>query len=483
MTYDLILKNGKIVIPRDGVFEGDIAIEDGKVAALGRDIPNTFGDRTVDVKGKVVLPGVVDAHSHMGIYRPLDQDAKSESTAAVTGGITTVLNIIRPRPYYLNMKGPLMGVFQKLVELSKGAYLTDYGYALAPVERAHLRELRRLVNSGVSTFKFFMHYRDFKFSDEPYDTGFLFDLMREVAKLNNHVGSVRVSLHCEDPEIIRVMGQTGYGLVLHRSARAERRPVKDINPLKLYSAARPPLSEAMAIAKAIQLADNTGCPINILHVTSELAINTATGLLHAYRNVDATVEVAVHHLVLTTDSKAGVFGKVNPPIREKGDVEALWNAIAEERIQVVVSDHAATPLTLKQADVWSAIFGFGGNTLLCPLMISEGYHKRGLPLTRIAELISYNPAKIHGFYPRKGTIMVGADADLTVVDMKRTQKVTAELLNSAQEFTPFDGMNVTGWPQMTLVRGRVMFEDGAVTGRPGHGEYVKRPVAGYVTAG
>jgi dihydropyrimidinase/allantoinase len=476
MAFDLVVKDGRMVIPKLGIYEGDIGIENGKIAAIGKDIKSQ-GSRVVNASGKVILPGVVDAHSHIGIYRPLEQDAVSESTAAVTGGITTVLNIIRPRPYYLNMTGALESVLKELLRLSEKSFLTDYGYALAPVERSHLNEIEGLVSKGVSTFKFFMHYRDFKFSDEPYDTGFLLELMREVASANKTFGDVRLSLHCEDPEVIRVSGHTGYGLRLDESVRGEERELDKLPLLEAYNKARPPLSEATAIAKAIQLASATECPINILHVTSELAMDAAVKLLNSYRAVDATIEVEIHHLTLTTASKAGVFAKVNPPIRDGKDVEALWRAINENHVDVVASDHASTPTKLKEGGVWSAMFGFGGNTLLLPGIVSEGYHRRGLPLTRIAELLSYNPARIHGFYPAKGSIMVGSDADLVVLDLNMTKKVTASILNSAQEFTPFEGMVIKGWPSATLVRGEVMFENGSVTGKAGHGRYIPRPVS------
>lgn len=470
MPLDLVVRDGKVVVPPLGLFEADIGIDQGKVVALRKNISEK-ADRTIDAHRKIVFPGVVDAHSHFGIYRPLEEDAVSESRAAVTGGITTVVNIVRPRPYYLNMTGPLTLVLQRLLELSQNSYITDYCYTLAPVERSHLGELGNLVDSGVPTFKFFMHYRDYKFSDEPYDTGFLYDLMRVVAGLRPRCSAVRLSIHCEDPEIIRVSGQTGYGIGQAENTHAFHKE----NPLETYNSLRPPLAEALGISKAMFLANVTSCPIYIVHVTSNLAINTAIQLKRLY-GVDATLEATIHHLMLTTDSKAGVYGKVNPPIRKKEDVAALWQALDEGEIDVVASDHAAVPKKMKEGDVFSAIFGFGGNTLLLPGLLSEGYIKRKMPLVKLAQLVTYNPARILGLYPLKGTIMVGSDADLTIVDLNKTQKVSAELLNSAQEFTPFEGIEVTGWPTHTIVRGNVVYEDGVPTGRPGTGRFVRRPV-------
>jgi len=479
LIFDLVLRGGKVVFPLEGVVNADLGIKDGKIVSISKTISRSAGSRVVDLAGKTVMPGVVDAHSHFGIYQPLANDAASESRAAVTGGITTVLNIIRPRPYYLNMRGSLEELLKALLKTSKTSFIPDYGYTLAPVERAHLQEIEKLAMEGVPTFKFFMHYRNFQFSEEPYDGGFLYDLMKSIAKANAKHGGMSLSVHCEDPELIRVSGQTGIG-IKESNDRGAVNPSDDAkSALQAYYDARPPEVEAMAVGRAIQMAYYTKCPINILHITSALAMDAAVRLPRALGGVDITREVVIHHLVLTTASKEGVFAKVNPPIRHEEDVEAMWKAIQDGSVDVVASDHAAAPLKMKQGGVWKAIFGFGGNTLLLPLMLSEGYHRRDVPLTRIAQLVSYNPARIYGLSPRKGRIEIGQDADLAVVDLEKEQKVTPELLNSSQEYTPFEGYRVKGWPWMTIRRGEIVFENGRVTGKPGRGRFIRRPVSNF----
>ena len=148
------------------------------------------------------------------------------------------------------------------------------------------------------------------------------------------------------------------------------------------------------------------------------------------------------------------------------------------RIDTVVSDHACCAEEDKGEDLWKALPGFGGTALLYPYLVSEGHLRRGLPLARVVELVSANPARAFGLYPRKGTITVGADADLVVLDPTREQVVSPEVLHSAQDFTPFAGMRVRGWPTHTLLRGRTVFRDGAVLGAP-QGQYVKRPIGLY----
>jgi dihydroorotase-like cyclic amidohydrolase len=174
----------------------------------------------------------------------------------------------------------------------------------------------------------------------------------------------------------------------------------------------------------------------------------------------------------------GILGKVSPPIRTGADREALWRAVQEGGIDTIVSDHACCGEADKGEDLWRALPGFGGTALLYPYLFSEGHLRRGLGLTRIAELASAGPARAFGLYPKKGVIAVGSDADLVLLDPNWERTVSPEILCSAQDFTPFAGMQVRGWPTRTLLRGETVFQDGTVRGRP-QGQYVKRPVGRY----
>ena len=169
--------------------------------------------------------------------------------------------------------------------------------------------------------------------------------------------------------------------------------------------------------------------------------------------------------------------KVNPPIRSRADVDFLWQSLIEDKIKTVVSDHACPPLERKQGDLWTCMPGFGGTSLMFPVLVTDGYHKRGLPLHRIAEVSSANPARYHNLYPKKGAIMVGSDADLAIVDIDTEKEVTLENLYTAQQFSPELGMKFKGWTDTTVLRGEVIFDKGKVVAKPGNGKYVKRPVS------
>ncbi len=467
-------------MPQTGVLKCDVGVSRGKVAALDASIPSSEASNTLDVQGKAVFPGAVDSHFHIGIYRPARDDAASESRAAVTGGVTTLLSYFRTGANYLNKTGPYSQILPELLDMCRDSFIVDYGYHLAVMTGQQLSEVDTLVEKfGVATFKHFMFYKmmnlagssldgaKYRMTDEPYDLGFLETLMSTVAKANERYrkyGGIRLSLHCENPELIRVATQK-----TKASGRTD---------LEAWSLARPGATEGLAINEAAFLANETACPVNLLHLSSKAAVDAALAVSRAYPSLDAKREATLHHLSLTTDIEyEGVLAKVNPPIRGKQDVEALWQAVIEGRIDTVVSDHACITKAIKGPDMWAAPPGFGGTSLMLPLLISEGYHKRGLSLTRIAELTALNSAQCHGLYPKKGSIVVGGDADFAIVDLEKEQRVTAPMLNSAQDYTPFEGVTLKGWPVRTIIRGETVFENGQVTGRPGYGEYVKRPVA------
>ncbi len=194
-----------------------------------------------------------------------------------------------------------------------------------------------------------------------------------------------------------------------------------------------------------------------------------------YADLDIKLETTLHHLALTYENPYGIrSAKVNPPIRSQRDVDALWQGVLGGDIDQVVSDHACCMLEMKDGGTWESLPGFGGTSLLYPVLMTEGHHKRGLPLARVAELASAGPARNYGLYPRKGTIAVGSDADLAIVDPELSGPITSDRLLSAQDHTPFEGFPVRGWVTQTVRAGRVVFSNGEVSGRP-DGRYLHRP--------
>ena len=476
--YDLVVKNGNLVIPKIGVTKADIGIVKEKISAISKGIEVKEASKVIDASGRYVFPGAVDSHFHIGIFRPMDEDAMSESKSAVWGGVTTICSYFRTGKNYLNKLGPYREIFPEVLEKSKNSFYTDFVYHLAIMTPDQINEIEMLVTEyGVSTFKYFMFYKmldltgaaggdKYLMLNTSYDLGFLYNYLKEVARVNEkygEYGGARLSIHCEQPEIINVATQY-------------MRQHETKNPLKDYSDARPTFSEKMAIKEAEVLAVQTNCPVNLLHLSSNDAIEAGKEAVERNPKLNILLEATLHHLGLSNDIKYGRLGKVNPPIREREDVDALWEAVINNDIKTVVSDHACATKKIKEGDLWTSLAGFGGTEIMFPLLLTEGYRKRGVSLQRIAELTSCNPALYHGLYPKKGTIAVGSDADLAIIDLDKEKEVSVDTLHSAQDFTPFEGIRYKGWPVYTVLRGKVIFENDKIIGKAGDGQYVKRPV-------
>ncbi|MBM3219872.1 MAG: amidohydrolase family protein [Candidatus Rokubacteria bacterium] len=474
--YDTALVNGTVVLPDLGPVRCDLGVREGRVAALADAIAAQDADHVIDARGKLVLPGAVDSHFHIGIYRDLARDAESETRSALAGGVTTVVSYFRTGSHYLNKSGPYRTIFPEVVAATEGHAHTDFGYHLGIMTTDQLDEIDWLVGEqGVASFKYYMFYKglnltsdstrgtDYTMSDS-YDLGHLYRLMTQVAAASRKHGArgrISLSLHCEQAELLRVF--------IEEARRA------GATGLEAYHKARPPLTEQLSIAEALVLTEATRCPVNLLHLSSTEAVTAGSEGRRRHPDLDIRLETTLHHLALTYETAGGAIGKVNPPIRTDADREALWRAVLDGRIDTVVSDHACCSEEDKEIEFWSALPGFGGTALLYPYLLSEG-PRRGLSLARIVALASANPARAFGLFPRKGAIAVGSDADLVVVDPEREQIVSPGVLHSAQDFTPFAGLRVKGWPTHTLLRGRVAFDGTSVVGAPA-GTYVKRPVS------
>lgn len=471
--YDVVVAGGTLVIPFVGEVRGDLGIRGGVITAIADEIAPADADDVIDARGRHVFPGAVDSHYHLGIYRDITDDAESETTSSLVGGVTSVISYFRTGSHYLNRSGPYREIFPEVLRAVEGHAKVDYGFHLAPMSAEHIAEIPWLVDEmGVTSFKYYMFYKGLNLSADSrdaksytmadeYDLGHLFEIMEKVAEVDaQSPGRISLSLHCEQAELLRVFIE-----------RAKRDP--NVSGLAEYSAGRPPLTERLSIEEAGVLADATRARVNFLHLSSELALRTAVEVSNRYPHLDANLETTVHHLALSHETLEGLGGKVNPPIRTRADNEALWEALKLGRIGTVASDHACCMEESKGDDLWPALPGFGGTALLYPVLISEGFHKRGVPLDRIAQVASATPARTFNLSGRKGTIAVGADADVTVVDLGLEQTVTPELCLSAQDHTPFNGVAVRGWPVATLVRGIPMYRDGDVA-KDFPGRYLKR---------
>jgi allantoinase len=486
-TFDVAIKNARVVRPnRSGVDCLDIGVKDGKVAQLAPEIRGDDAAEIFDAKRLLAFPGLVDAHMHIGIYQPLGDDAVTESKAAAMGGVTSSLNYIRTGQYYLNRGGPYREVMPEVLRLSEGRFWVDYGYHVAPIEAQHLKELDYLATEhGVTSFKIFMFYGGYGLHgksgaqnqflmlgpDDHYDIAHFEFVMRSArAVMERHpelAEHISVSLHCELADILNA-----YTTLVEREGK--------LTGLKAYSAARPPHSEGLAVWIASYLANETNCMnINLLHLSSRKSVDAAWTMQQVFPHIQFRREVTVGHLLLDTDCECAVHAKVNPPIRPREDVEALWQAVLDRKIDWIVSDHACCSAEQKwsQSDpnnIWLAKSGFGGTEYLLSGVMSEGA-KRGMSYNRMAELLSWNPAQRFGLR-HKGDIAPSFDADIVLVDPHESFVVRAAESESDQGYSPFEGQELTGRVKSTFLRGELVYDKGEVVGAA-RGRYLRRPTA------
>ncbi|MEV5556925.1 dihydroorotase family protein [Nonomuraea wenchangensis] len=484
-SYDVIVTNVRVVRhDRPEPETADLGILDGRIAAVRPGLDPAEARTVVDGGGKLAFPGAVDAHQHWGIYNPLAVDTETESRACAQGGVTSALTYMRTGQYYLNKGGPYAEVFPEVLANSQDRSYVDYAFHLAPMQRGHIDEIPSLVSEhGVTSFKVFMFYGSHGLhgrsadqnsflmipEGERYDYAHFEFVMRGIQAAREQfpdlADEISLSLHCETAEIM-----SAYTKMVEEEGT--------LTGLAAYSASRPPHSEGLAVSIASYLAHETGLPtINLLHLSSAKAMDAALRMAEAFPHIDFRREVTIGHLLADITTASGIGGKVNPPLRPREDVEALWGHLLDGKVDWVVSDHACCRDEQKfgdpRDDVFLAKSGFGGAEYLLPGLISEG-SRRGLSYGDVARLLSWNPAQRFGLRT-KGAIAEGLDADIVLVDPDTSWTVRAADSESTQEYTPFEGFELTAKVTDTFLRGRRVLEDGKVVGDPA-GRYLARPV-------
>ena len=440
-TYDLRVSGGDVFLEGRGLSPVDLLITNGRIAAIVERDQAVQAREVIDVAGKVVLPGAIDPHVHLGkdIRVPRDpDDAERETASAAAGGVTTML-------VYLMSSDSYVGELSSARSAMESNSHTDYGFHFVLGTPEHLEEFAEYMDLGVSSFKFFMNFRgdEGKYLGMPgNDDSFMYDILRKSAE-----HGAMINPHPENIELVR-MFRDGAG------------SDDGLSPLAAWNAARPPFVEAEAAQRVAYLASVTGASVYCVHTSSREAVEAIARQRASYPNI--FIETCTQYLTLDTSSPAGSYAKVNPPIRPREDVEYLWDAFASGAIDAVGSDHNARHRTNKEKDIWTASAGFPGSGGVLPLTLAEGL-RRGVELEKIVDAVSTRAAKLFGMYPRKGAIAVGSDADLVVVDLDAPSTITAQTQHSAAEYTPWEGTTLPLSVVHTIVGGRFALRDGALT--------------------
>ena len=437
MTVDLLVKGGRIIDP-EFVYEANIAIDEGKIVAIGSDASMAPATRTIDVHGMYVLPGIIDAHVHFrepGLeYK---EDFSSGSMAAIFGGVTSVCDMP-------NVKPPTQDAASFKLKLQRGLEKSLVDFAIfGVVLPTNMDKIQELKDEGVIGFKIFMGETVGNLPSP--DDWELVEGFREIAKTG-----LRVGVHAENRSI-----------TTHLVSRFKDAGMSDAI---YHLLSRPSISEAEAIQRAILFADYCKAKLHIFHTSSKEGVDVIRRAKRAGSEV--TAETCPHYLLLDGEEglrKMGPLIKMNPPVRTLDNAEALWGGLKDHTIDMIATDHSPHSHEEKfKANIWEAIAGWPGVETFLPLMLTE-VNKGRLSLNEIARDMSEQPACVWGFYPRKGRIGIGSDGDLTVVDLKKEWVIRSENLHSKSRFTPFDGWKAKGSIEYTIIRGDVLFEQGQIT--------------------
>ncbi|SEP74745.1 allantoinase AllB [Natrinema salaciae] len=451
MTVDLVVRNCTVVTPAGRTPDAGVAVEDGEIVAVGRSDRLPDADRVLDAEGNVLVPGIVDCHIHNrepGLeYK---EDWESATRAAAAGGVTTVVGMpntdpVIDRPEHLELK------FERG---EASAHVDFQSYAVVTSENLEL--IPEIAEVGPLGFKIFLGST---VGDvPPPNDGEILEAMERIRETGKRLG-----FHEENGEIIDYYTE-------RFKAAGRNEPID-------HSHSRPVIAEREAVERMITFAEETGAKIHMFHVSSGSAAEAvARG---KSRGVDVTAETTPHYLWFTEDvvREKGNVARVQPPIRDAAERDALWDAVDDGTIDCMATDHAPhTPEEKKVDDpfgnTWDAISGFVGLETEVPAMLT--FVDRGrFTLEEWVHRHSTRPAQVWGMYPQKGSLQVGTDADFTIVDPDREWTLEDRTdLHSKNCVTPFEGESFTGKAVATVVRGAVVAEDGAVVGESGHGTRV-----------
>ncbi len=423
----IVLKNGKFVL-LEKVFAGDLLIVDESIYKIGKGLK---GDEEMDLEGKYVLPGLIDAHVH---FREPGAGEKEDwytgSCAAAAGGVTTVLEMPNTNPPTIT---------KKLLDEKRKKYasksVVDYGFHFG-ASTGNMDELRKI--DRIASVKFYMGSTTGSLLVESDSI-----LLDELHMLYGR--DILATVHAEDERII-----TEQTKKLKATGRTDA---------SAYAESRPNKAAAEAVKKIISFSLKAKNRLHICHITTqeELAL-----LSKNRKDLQVSVEASPHHLFLTEDDfeRLGSLAKTNPPLRSKKDQAALWAAVKDGTVDIIATDHAPHTLESKKRDIWAAPAGVPGLETMLPLLLNE-VNKKTLTLNQVIHLTSENPSRMFGIR-NKGRIKAGYDADLVVVDMDLEKKVDNEKLFTKCGWSPFAGWKLKGWPVKTFVRGRLVYDNGKI---------------------
>lgn len=478
-VVDTVIKNANVVTA-GGTFAGGVAISGGKIVAVAADQLLPQAREVIDAGGKHLMPGVIDHHVHIGVFRSFADDLRTQSRAAAFGGVTTLgVNAAKCMRMSRTAKArtgpedivPFSKVLPEAIEIANTDSLVDVSLSLAIMSDEQAEEIPELAERfGVTAYKFYVGFQgpatprieDYRSEwgiPVHWDDGTDFIGFENIGK----IGGLAM-LHVENFQIIRVL-----------EPRVVASGRKD---LVAWSMRSPGWTHAIDVAKYAHMARVTGTTLYVVHMGSREGLDEIRAA--KARGTRIICETTPHHLIVDPEASfPGPRARINPPVEQAQSRDALWEGIRDGTIECIGTDQVPGQQVenIVDDDVWKGHQGFESTQIMLPLMITEGYHARGVPLEKLVALCSTNAAKYFGLYPRKGTIQVGSDADLIIVDVdtRRTVDEKDPTWSDSSNFSIYQGRELRGWPIMTMVRGTVVMKDRQIVGPP-VGKYVPQRV-------
>jgi dihydropyrimidinase len=453
---DLKITGGTIVTNSD-CYQADVGVKDGKVITIAKQIKEEAG-QTIDARGKYVLPGGIDMHTHLDM--PFGgtvsaDDFETGTIAAAHGGTTTVVD------FAIQSKGAsLKKALDNWMEKAKGKAVIDYGFHLAVTDLNEqvMDELPEMVKAGVTSFKCFLAYKGALMIDD----GALLQVLQKAKK-----AGALVMIHAENGDVIDV-------LVKDALAKKQTAP-------KYHALTRPPEVEGEATGRGIAIAGMAGSPLFIVHLSCKQALDKVKEARAAGAPIFA--ETCPQYLLKSFSNylEPGFNGAkyvMSPPLRDESNWDILWTGLASGALTSVSTDHC--PFNFKgQKDMGKGDFaaipnGAPGIEHRLMLMFDAGVNQGRISLNRFVDLVSTAPAKMFGLFPGKGTVAVGSDADLVVFDPKKPFRISAKTHHQNVDYTPYEGYTGQGLPVVVISNGKVIVQDGKFLGKKGAGRFLKR---------
>jgi len=452
MDADLFVRDCRVVKP-DGAVDCGLAIRGGSIAAVLRPGETVTARRTLEAGGRFVLPGLLDTHLHLGnAAQSFASDCATESRHAVAGGVTTLMPFVITRGSYLDALGEMRRAVSSLS-------VVDMLFHAIIVRESQIDEIPRMASEfGVRSFKAFMAYKGREISPsgiQGMGDDQIYSMFRRVKEVPGGIAIV----HCENMEIIELHQKP-----LMAAGRTD---------IAAWSDGRPAWGELEAIRRMCQFAEAAGVQLLIPH----MGVGLGSEFLRqkAWGAGRVATESCPHYLAFDKDTDRGVQGKVNPPLRGRDHIDALWQRLTDGTVDVMGSDHCPYTKAVKGDELWGARAGItAGSAMILPVLLTEGVERGRLTMPDVVRLTSYNAARLFGLYPKKGALGTGSDADLVIVDTDREVKVDLPALHSAVDFSPYEGYVARGWAATTIAGGQVVYDAGEVVADGARGRYLSR---------